>query len=665
MRKISRKSFLKLAGATVAGGVFAPALSGWTLLPEEQKYAQYSGDIVLLLSNDIHSNLGTSKTMNADGSTKVIGGVARMAAAQARERCRSIGKNMTLDGGDYSQGTPYQDGYQKGWEILALAAMKVDYVTLGNHEFDVGDQAIENSWVNARKNRWSYGVWRSLPQLLVSNMFIKYDSQSNEISYTESDIDPEDITTNAFGYGEYKETGACNYAIRYINGYKIGLFALEGRESYGYCKNSDLVRMDCSAVANVYAKYLKLEKGCDLVIAVSHCGDEEDLATAAASEGYLDVIQDAHGHVCYEKPVLENGVIIFSTGCYAQHLGVLSLKKTAGGWSYVPEETRCYELTEEYDFDDPADFSAEAQAYREVSELVTQFDNELTAEDGYFSKLGLNDVGPNTVVMQIPTGYDYLLYEDGEYIGYTYHQSPVTAFICDAFNYAAGSDVSFVFAGYVRTALYQGDFTVADAFNEQSTGESAIDHSAGSSLVVCDLSGLQLAGICLFDAMCSGVTEAGTLYGGAGTLHTGNIRYRYTVSDQKISCDLSSIEVYNTETGVWEPLDYQKAYSCAFTFESSQNMVSYMPMLTKMLGNSVPFAPYDAATATYADVPEDNTSEEYYAFWAPYCRGVGILEGTDYELKSWTALYYYADSMNGTLSDAYTPEKLVQTRLPG
>ena len=58
--------------------------------------------------------------------------------------------------------------------------------------------------------------------------------------------------------------------------------------------------------------------------------------------------------------------------------------------------------------------------------------------------------------MTIPTGYDYIQYEDGKAIGYTYIQSPVTAFICDSFNYASGSQVSFVFGGYVRTALYQG-----------------------------------------------------------------------------------------------------------------------------------------------------------------------------------------------------------------
>ena len=75
-----------------------------------------------------------------------------MAAALTQERNKAEGKVLTLDGGDYSQGTPYQDGYQQGWELLGMAALGVDYVTLGNHEFDVGDQAIENSYVNARSN---------------------------------------------------------------------------------------------------------------------------------------------------------------------------------------------------------------------------------------------------------------------------------------------------------------------------------------------------------------------------------------------------------------------------------------------------------------------------------------------------------------------------------
>lgn len=634
-----------------------------TALAAGEAAAPYTGDLVLFLANDMHSNLGPSKIYEADGSTSVIGGVARMAAALAEERALAGGKALTLNGGDYSQGTPYQDGYQQGWEIMVLAALGFDYVTLGNHEFDVGDQAVENSWVNAEKNRAAFGVTAQLPTLLVSNMFIKYGADGKEIAYTEADIDPEDPSHNAFASGTYAETGAVNYAVTEVNGYKVGLFALEGEESYGYCKNSDLTRMDCSAVANVYAKFLKEEKDCDIVIAVSHCGDAEDKAVAEASQGYLDVIQSAHSHTVYPEPITVNDVIIYSTGEYAQHLGILSLDKTEDGWTWLPSETRTLTLTGDYDRK-ADDTSASAAAYRELAGLVGKYDEALVADDGYFSRLGLEGVTPATVAMNVKKGCNYVFGRNGDG-GYTYVQSPVTAFIGDAFNYASGSQVSFFFGGYVRTALYQGEFTAADAFNMQSTGESAVDHSAGSSLIVCNLSGKQLAGICLFDAMCSHANGE-DLYGGAGTLHSANMRYRFDVSGKTISCDLGTIEIYDPETKAWSPLDPDKAYLSSFTFESTQNLVGFMPTLTKTLGyGEIPFAPYDEATGTYAKVPADNTSDEYYAFWAPYCKGVGVLEGTEYELKAWTALYYYARTMDGTLSDTYTAGGLTQTRLRG
>ncbi len=639
-------------------------LSAGSLSVSAEESTSYKSDVVLFLTNDIHSNLGTSKIMNEDGSTTEIGGVARLAAALAEEREKSEGKYLTLDGGDYSQGTPYQDGYQDGWEIMALAALECDYTTLGNHEFDVGDQAVENSWAAAEKNSAVYKVTDELPSLIISNMFVKYDENGNVIEYTEEDIDPEDLSTNAFASGEYAETGAFNYDITEVNGYKIGLFGLEGETSYGYCKNSDLTRMDSAATANIYAKFLKEEKGCDMVIAISHCGDAEDQAIAEASEGYLDVIQSAHSHTAYTEPLIVNDVIIYSTGCYSQHLGVLGLHRTEDGWSVEADESRLIALTQDYDKADEKDPSAAAEAYRKLDRLVEQFDEALVAENGYFSKLGLEGVTSDTVVMTVENGCNYIQEKDGQQYGYTYIQSPLTAFIGDAFNYASGSQVSFFFGGYVRSSLFEGDFTVADAFNIQSTGESAIDHSAGSSLVTCNLSGRQLAAICTFDAMCSGEAD-GVLYGGAGTLHSSNMRYEYTAADGTISCDVNTIEIYDPQTQTWNPLELDKAYLCSFTFESTQNLVSYMPALTEGLGyGAIPFAPYEEETGTYAEVPTDNTSEEYYEFWAPYCKGTGILEGTDYELKSWTALYYYAESMNGTLSDYYTPENVMQTRIP-
>ncbi|MBR6786585.1 MAG: bifunctional metallophosphatase/5'-nucleotidase [Clostridia bacterium] len=625
----------------------------------ENEVTEYTGDLVLFLTNDMHSNLGPSKIMDDNGQTVVIGGMARLAAAVTAERAKAGEKALALDGGDYSQGTPYQDGYQKGWELMAMGALGIDFTTLGNHEFDVGDQAIENSYVNARANAEKYGLDVEIPQLVVSNMFIKYDEAGNVIEYTEANIVPDDLTTNAFATGEYAETGAVNYAVTEVNGYKVGLFGLVGSNAYGYCKNSDLTRMECSAVANVYAKFLKEEKGCDIVICISHCGDSEDVAFAEASEGYLDVIQSAHSHTPYDEPIVVNDVIIMSTGCYAQNLGVLSLKKTETGWDWVKGETRANALDDAYAVDTTAD-TAEAKAYNAMNELIKKYDAELVADGGYFSKLGITE-GANDVLVKVPQAMPYIQKVNGKSYGYTYVQSPLTAFIGDSFNYAAGSDVAFIFGGYVRSSVFQGEFTVSDAFNIQSTGESAIDRSAGASLIVAPLSGLQLMGICVFDAMCSGTAENGTiLYGGAGTLHTAGMRYNYKITDGKLSCDTSSIEVFSKETQAWEPLDLKKGYLCSFTFESTQNLVSYMPMLT----GGAPFAPYDEATGTYAEVPADNTSDEYYAFWAPYAKGVGVLEGTDLELKAWTAMYYYAKTMNGQMSDAYLPENIIQTRFP-
>ena len=213
-----------------------------------------------------------------------------------------------------------------------------------------------------------------------------------------------DLSTNPFGSGAYGHVGAKNYVVKRVGEHLVGLFWPGRRRSLRLLQNSDLKRMDCAQVANVYAKFLKQEKGCDLVIALSHCGLEEDLATAAASEGWLDVIQSAHSHLRFDQPRTENGVILMSAGCYAQNLGVLSLKKTPEGWRWVEGESRCYTLDDSFDHRTLWTRRDEGQNYRALQTLIQRYNEELVAPGGYFLRLGLEGLTQDTVVMQIPQG---------------------------------------------------------------------------------------------------------------------------------------------------------------------------------------------------------------------------------------------------------------------
>ena len=151
-------------------------------------------------SNDIHSNLTTSKTMNPDGPHKDHGWCSPHGGSAGAGAPQSPGRSLTLDGGDYSQGTPYQDGYQKGWESWRWHRWKWIFAPWATTNLMWATRRWY-SWVNARKSKWNYGVTHALPQLLVSNIFIKYDPAGQEIAYTDADIQPENLSTNAFGSG--------------------------------------------------------------------------------------------------------------------------------------------------------------------------------------------------------------------------------------------------------------------------------------------------------------------------------------------------------------------------------------------------------------------------------------------------------------------------------
>ncbi|RUT96683.1 bifunctional metallophosphatase/5'-nucleotidase, partial [Mesorhizobium sp. USDA-HM6] len=124
------------------------ALSASTLgLSAGASFADYTLNI--LHFNDWHSRIeGNNKyesTCSAEEETKgeCIGGAGRLITAIAQERKKLEGQNvLLLNAGDSFQGSLFYITYKGAAEEEFLNQMKLDAVTLGNHEFDDGESAL-------------------------------------------------------------------------------------------------------------------------------------------------------------------------------------------------------------------------------------------------------------------------------------------------------------------------------------------------------------------------------------------------------------------------------------------------------------------------------------------------------------------------------------------
>ena len=225
--------------------------------------------LVILHTNDTHSQIETIRV----GDNKGLGGVERRlqfidSIRHQYGKC----KVLLLDGGDYDQGTPYYTLGHGDLEVDLNNALGYDVVTLGNHEFDDGQQDLLR-----RLKKEKYKV-----------VTCYYDFSQTCLA---KKVKP--------------------YTIVRRGGMKIGII---GTTSYleTTVKASSLdgvKRLDTIEEVNKWADLLRNEKHCDLVILLSHLGlyqevkgTVDDQMMAAASRD-IDFIIGGHTHTYLEKPV--------------------------------------------------------------------------------------------------------------------------------------------------------------------------------------------------------------------------------------------------------------------------------------------------------------------------------------------------------------------------
>lgn len=110
-------------------------------------FADYT--LTILHINDWHSRIESNNkfesTCSAEEESKgeCIGGAARLVTAVAERRKALEGENvLLLNGGDNFQGSLFYSTYKGKAEAEFLNLMKFDAMTVGNHEFDDGEDAL-------------------------------------------------------------------------------------------------------------------------------------------------------------------------------------------------------------------------------------------------------------------------------------------------------------------------------------------------------------------------------------------------------------------------------------------------------------------------------------------------------------------------------------------
>ena len=251
--------------------------------------------LTIMHFNDTHSHLEPERAGKSAGR----GGVIERAALVDSVR-NAVGRRnfLLLHAGDFNQGTSYYTTLGGMLEVGLVNALGYDVITLGNHEFDDG---IEH-------------LGRRLAGLKCPVVCSNYDFSQFEL-------------------GKYVKP----YVVLKRGGMRIGIFGMltDITKVVERTIADRLPKFDDVEIADRWASYLKNEKKCDIVIALTHLGIEnedfmdQDLVRATRN---IDLVVGGHSHTFIKDIVYENNidgkpVPIVQNGCWGLDTAELSIEK--------------------------------------------------------------------------------------------------------------------------------------------------------------------------------------------------------------------------------------------------------------------------------------------------------------------------------------------------
>ncbi|MGL5367720.1 MAG: bifunctional metallophosphatase/5'-nucleotidase [Cetobacterium somerae] len=252
-------------------------------------------DLTFVHLNDIHGRV--------NGENNSISFPKLFTFLESLRNNKKNGKVFLIDSGDTLHGTPFAN-FSKGESIITLFnALKFDYVTIGNHDFNYG--------FNHLKSLINLQTYKTLALNLI-------DKNNN------TNILPYDIVT--------------------FNKFNICFFGLLTPETYYKTNSKNIINLEFTNPEESVKNLLNnLEnKNIDLFVGITHLGC--DKSTKIINQSFnlannfskIDIIFDGHSHTEIKEKCIVNNTLISQAGSYNKNIAIiqLNLNDKKSKWKY-------------------------------------------------------------------------------------------------------------------------------------------------------------------------------------------------------------------------------------------------------------------------------------------------------------------------------------------
>jgi 2',3'-cyclic-nucleotide 2'-phosphodiesterase (5'-nucleotidase family) len=435
----------------------------------------FASSLTILFTHDLHSHLEEYSLPD----NQIVGGYARLYTAIQQKRLGNEANTLLVDAGDFSMGTCIQSiRATDSAELVTMGAMGYDVITLGNHEFELGQNSLADALIAAKKQKEE-----PLPPIVASNTIINPGFPG--------------LTKL---YKAFEDYPILPYKVIQKANMKIGIFGLLGIHAISCAPQAHPVIFEnYLQVAKDIVSILIHKEKVDFIICLSHSGTWDDKTISedeilAKKIPQIDVIISGHTHTLLNPYIRINNTLIVSCGAYGQYLGYLKVEKenkkiTVNNYDLIP-------ITPKIKKNPHIDKLVEKFVKKTDEEYLTLFGyhyNQSIAFSPFFLQCYLWETGNREFAM--PSGLGNLITD-----------AFVHAVKCTEGKNYIPIDLVIEPCAFLRTSLNAGTISINDIFNVLCFG-IGLDGFCGYPLVTFWLTGKEIKNILEVDTSLSNTMD--------------------------------------------------------------------------------------------------------------------------------------------------------------